>query len=379
MGEIAALPPNGLSHISTFSGAGGTCLGLRMAGFRTVWAGEFVEAAADTYALNAPEVYLDRRDIREVTAGDVLRAAGLRAGELDLFEGSPPCSSFSTAGSGQRGWGKEKAYSDGKVQRTDDLFFEFTRLLKGIQPRAFVAENVSGLVKGGAKGYFKLILRAMEECGYRVGARMLDAQWLGVPQARQRLIFVGTRSDLEIEPAWPNPLPYRYTVRDAIPWIDRAIHDTSGTWSSGDITDRPSPTITVGKGGANANHFQVEENGLAGTAIGREWDEIGPGEQSERYFNLVKADPGSPSPTITQTAGVRGAAGVVHPYERRKFSLEELRLICSFPADFRLTGTYRQGWERLGRSVPPLMAYRMGGGLARMLGAEPSDPFAATA
>ena len=100
--------------------------------------------------------------------------------------------------------------------------------MEGIKPKVFVAENVSGLVKGVAKGYFKEILSKLKECGYNVRTRLLDAQWLGVPQRRQRLFFIGVRDDLGIEPAFPKPLPYRYSVRDACPWIGRAVHDTGG-------------------------------------------------------------------------------------------------------------------------------------------------------
>src|SRR5207248_5858022 len=130
--------------------------------------------------------------------------AGLTAGEVDVMEGSPPCASFSTAGKRQAGWGQVRPYSDTR-QRTDDLFFEFARLVRGVRPKVFVAENVSGLVKGTAKGYFKEILRALKGCGYRVEARLLDAQWLGVPQVRQRIIFVGVREDLGVGPAFPKP------------------------------------------------------------------------------------------------------------------------------------------------------------------------------
>src|SRR5207249_1070705 len=147
-----------------------------------------------------------------------LAALGKKAGEIDVLEGSPPCASFSTAGKREKGWGKIKAYSDTR-QRTDDLFFEFARLLEGLQPRVFVAENVSGLVKGTAKGFFLRILAALKACGYSVRARVLDAQWLGVPQARQRLIFIGVRADLGTEPIFPKPLPYRYSVREALPQL----------------------------------------------------------------------------------------------------------------------------------------------------------------
>jgi len=101
------------------------------------------------------------------------------------------------------------------------LFFEFIRLLDGLKPRVFVAENVSGLVKGVAKGVFLEILAKLKACGYRVGVKVLDAQWLGVPQARQRTIFIGVREDLGKPPVFPKPLPYRYTMREALQWIVR--------------------------------------------------------------------------------------------------------------------------------------------------------------
>ncbi len=190
------------------------------------------------------------------------------------------CASFSTAGKRQKGWGQVKSYSDTE-QRSDDLFFEYARLLRGIQPRAFVAENVSGLVKGVAKGYFLEILKALKDCGYRVEARLLDAQWLGVPQARKRIIFVGVRNDLERDPAFPSPLPYRYSIRDALPWLSRVTHDTSGQWSTGVVTDRPSPTVTVGVNSVNSN--QVDD----GLNEPRTVDRPSPTIRAGRRQNLV--------------------------------------------------------------------------------------------
>ncbi|HLS55762.1 MAG TPA: DNA cytosine methyltransferase [Zeimonas sp.] len=359
MAEIAEIPWNGYRVVSTFSGAGGSCLGFRMAGYRVVWASEFVPAAQETYRANHPDTILDTRDIRQVTAEDILSATGLAVGELDVFEGSPPCASFSTAGKREAGWGKVKAYSDTK-QRVDDLFFEYARLLRDLQPRVFVAENVSGLVKGTAKGYFKEILRELRACGYVVEARLLDAQWLGVPQTRQRLIFQGVREDLGCRPAWPEPLPYRYSVRDALPWI-RAVQHSRG-WKP---SDEPCPTIV--QTGAllsptarfSGGTYVEAETDISRFAIGAEWEKLKPGEKSERYFNLVRVHPDRPSPTITQTGGEPSAAGPTHPYERRKFTIGELKRICAFPDDFLLTGTYEQQWERLGRAVPPVMMYHV--------------------
>jgi DNA (cytosine-5)-methyltransferase 1 len=356
MTEIAAIPWNGFTAASTFSGCGGSSLGYRIAGFRVLYANEFIPAAQDSYRANAADyTFLDTRDIRTVQPHDILEKIGLAPGELDLLDGSPPCASFSTAGKREAGWGKVKKYSDSE-QRTDDLFFEFARLLRGLQPKTFVAENVSGLVKGTAKGYFLEILRELKSCGYKVGCKVLDAQWLGVPQSRQRTIFVGVRNDLPVEPAHPKPLPYRYSVQDALPWVLRAVHDTSGLYSVGEITDRPSPTITIGINSLNSNHFRVEkESDISKYCTGKEWDTLKEGEQSAKYFNLVRADRDKPSPTICASHGSPGIASVTHPTERRKFSIAELKRICGFPDDFKLVGSYAQQWERCGRSVPPVM------------------------
>lgn len=326
MEEIRAIPWNGYTAASTFSGTGGSSLGYRMAGFRMLWANEFVPAARDSYRANAaPYTVVDGRDIREVTGAEVLKATGLRMGELDLFDGSPPCASFSTSGKREAGWGKVKKYSD-TAQRTDDLFYEYARLVREIQPRTFVAENVSGLVKGTAKGYFIRILTVLRDCGYRVEAKLLDAQWLGVPQARQRLIFVGVRHDLHVAPHFPAPLSYRYAMRDA-------------------LNGRPSMK----------DQETGEDISMCRYAVGAEWSRLRPGAKSQKYQSLVRPRIDTPCPTVTARGGDVTAASVTHPSEQRKFNLVELRRICGFPDDFVLTGTYEQRWERLGRAVPPVM------------------------
>lgn len=423
MAEIAKIKPNGLKVISTFAGCGGSSLGYRMAGFKVLWASEFIDAAREVYELNAARgTVVDGRDIRAVTPAEVLAATGLEPGELDVLDGSPPCSSFSTAGKRQAGWGKTKKYSD-KEQRTDDLFFEYIRMVDGLRPKVFVAENVSGLVKGSAKGYFLQILAAMKIAGsgYDVEARLLDAQWLGVPQARQRIIFVGVRKDLGLKPAFPTPLSYRYSVRDALP-------DLGGELVQGPEVDQrnegrvlsgsPAPTVVAGDakkrtprqfevrivpgdrgnrrrreegkphsleeplssvladGGRNTNRaqFMIEtETDISRQAIGREYDKLNPGQASEKYFSLVRADAAEPCPTVTAAGGMNsGIACVVHPTEKRKFAIAELKRICAFPDDFALTGTYAQQWERLGRAVPPVMMRAIATTVAGILARAPA-------
>ena len=301
--------PKKYTGISTFSGCGGSSTGHKMAGIDIRYANEFIPAAQDTYALNHPATYLDRRDVREVTAGQILKRIGLKKGELDLFDSSPPCKSFSTAGAGAKNWGEAHLYSGGVSQRTDDLFGEFIRLLNGTQPKVFVAENVPGLVQGKAKGMFLEILRDMKACGYAVSARVIDCSYLGVPQARHRLIFVGVRNDLVkmgFKPVHPEPVTDPVTVRSVLPHIHYVKSKDRGILAYVP-SDIPSPTI-VATDGTNSETASFSSGGF-----------------------------------VEDDKGVR-----------RKYTVKELKVISAFPSDFKLTGTYKQQVERIGRAVPPL-------------------------
>lgn len=362
MTEIAKVRgTNGRTMVSTFSGCGGSCLGFEMDGYHVVWANEFIPSARDTYRANHPDTILCGDDIRKVSAEQIKEALGGR--ELDVFEGSPPCSAFSTAGVQADGWGKVKQYSDSS-QRVDDLFFEYSRLLKELQPKVFIAENVAGLVRGVAKGYFKLILADLKAAGYNVVAKVLDAQWLGVPQQRRRLIFVGVRNDLEVEPAFPSPLSYRYSIRDAIgDLVDGQIAEVGIGRGKTQTADKPCPTIMTHGNLHTRSERSIrivppEGDGpsIEGYAIGPEWKGLRPGQSSKKYFNLVRPDPRKPVPTVTQLGGSNpGVASVTHPSEPRKFTIAELKRLCGFPDDFDFKGTYSQQWERMGRAVPPVM------------------------
>lgn len=339
MAEIEAVPWNGYNVVSTFSGGGGSCLGYRMAGFKVVYANEFVEEAQKTYRLNH-SAYLDTRDIRTVKPEDILQITGLKQGEIDLFDGSPPCCAFSTNGSREKGWNQQRNYSDGKKQRVDDLFFEYARLLRGLQPKTFIAENVSGLVKGAAKGYFKLILAELKDCGYEVRAKLLNAAWLGVPQSRERLIFCGVRKDLaekyNISPAFPKPFQYCYTLGEALRGVVqdekecvRRLQAVRGHRAA-DVLSRLQKNWKKRRSGAEVM------NGV--------------------FFNCVRESMFEPCSTILQGNGSEsGTGGNYHPLEDRKFTIPELKRITAIPDDFQLTGTYPQQWERLARMVPPVM------------------------
>lgn len=218
--QILATSRAGPCAVGTFSGCGGSSLGLTWSGIHVLRAYEFDPLAAASYRANFATP-VDTADIRTLDAGTVLRAIGMATGELDIVEGSPPCSKFSMVGKRERGWGQTTASDSANIQQVnvEDLFFDWVRLVEGIQPRVAVAENVHGLAIGKAKGMLRLIYRAFQDAGYRVQVWDLNAQWLGVPQSRRRLIFVGVRNDVPGFPAKPVPHPHRFTVSDALPYL----------------------------------------------------------------------------------------------------------------------------------------------------------------
>ena len=145
--HLAEREPNAPTVISTFAGCGGSSLGYSMAGFRELLANEWDDNAVATFKLNFPDVPVIQGDIAKLTVEQVLELTGLQPGELDVFDGSPPCQGFSTAG--------KRIIDDPRNQ----LFREYVRLLRGLQPKVFVMENVSGMVKGKMKLIFADILR----------------------------------------------------------------------------------------------------------------------------------------------------------------------------------------------------------------------------
>ena len=167
-----------------------------------------------------------------------------------------------------------------------------------------------------------------------------------MPQQRQRTIFVGVREDLNLEPVHPSPLPYRYSVRDALPWIV-SVEGANG------FNGHAYQASTVQASTVQASRpLNVEaETDISRWAIANEWETLKAGEKSKIFTQWMKSDENRPNPSITTQPG----GGMIHPTEKRKFTIAELRRICAFPDDFILCGSYAQQWERLGNSVPPVM------------------------
>lgn len=305
---------NAPTVISAFAGCGGSSLGYGMAGFRELLAIEWDKHAAFCFENNFHDVPIYCGDIGQLTVDECMRLAGLsQKGELDIFDGSPPCQGFSTAG--------KRKLNDNRNQ----LFREYVRLLKGLMPRVFVMENVSGLVKGKMRLIFAEILKELKDTGYNVRCQLLNASHFGVPQRRERVIFIGTRSDLNIEPTFPEPFTYCITARSACFGADE-----SGTPILDDSYGKLWSKIPSGKNAA----FVLNGKGFNGCA---------------------KINPERPAPTIPKFQGGSGFGTIVHWRKPRAISIGEAKRLQSFPDQFILSGKYQDQWARIGNSVPPLL------------------------
>lgn len=320
--HLAAKAKNAPTVISTFAGCGGSSLGYSMAGYRELLAVEWDEHAAATFRANFPEVPLYQGDIAKLSVEQCLNTAGVGVGELDVFDGSPPCQGFSTSG--------KRAFTDDRNQ----LFREYVRLLRGLKPRVFVMENVSGMVKGKMKLLFAEILRELKSCGYQVSVRLLNASHYGVPQARERIIFIGVRNDLGILPSHPlgrhAPISVREALRDC------------------------TPSEIVPLFGKNLEKMKLIRPGA--TAKEKERAALAVfGKKGGFTFNRIRW--GAPAPTILKTVSVSPTfgAGLVMPDEERYVSISEIKRLGSFPDPFRLSGSFEERWARIGNSVPPLL------------------------
>jgi DNA (cytosine-5)-methyltransferase 1 len=295
--------------ISTFAGGGGSSTGYERAGYRVAAAVEWDSRTAGAcYHRNHPKTPLLLRDITTLDAAELLAAARLEPGHLDVLDGSPPCQSFSS--------------SNPRAKPSDDrnqLFYSYARLLRDLQPRAFVAENVAGMVRGRNVGVARRVLDELEACGYRVTAALVDFSRLGVPQQRVRVIILGARQDLGIEPRMIEPQTPPTTCHQATRDLDEAAM-------------RHAPPASA-----------IATRRWRAAKPRQRFCEITP---TYRQFNYFKLDPHQPCQTITKTPTL------YHWSRPRLLSIEELTRFGGFPDDYQWD-SWRECQHVIGNSVPP--------------------------
>lgn len=200
LSDLSRIPKNGLSVFSCFACGGGSTMGYKLAGYTVLGNVEIDPQMMRIYQRNHNPRFPFLMPIQEFkTLPDEELPAELF--NLDILDGSPPCSVFSTAGAREKKWGGEFAFREGQaVQRLDDLFFDFLDVAARLQPRVIVAENVTGMIKGKARGFVSLVLSRFREIGYRSQLFLLNSATMGVPQKRERIFFIAAREDTLFPP-----------------------------------------------------------------------------------------------------------------------------------------------------------------------------------
>lgn len=323
--------------ISTFAGCGGSSLGYNLAGFRELLAVEWDDNAVETFKLNFPNIPVYHGDIAKLTGSKCMELAGIVRGELDVFDGSPPCQGFSTAG--------KRRFDDPR----NSLFTEYARLLGELQPKVFVFENVSGMIKGYMKQAYLAVTKTLRECGYRVRGELMNAMYYNVPQSRERVIIIGVRNDLGIEPSHPRPQTRPIPAREVIAGCFGTRSQRINPW----IDSNQAPA-TICKMDASYQELVLSDKDLAEASIKETWQmsRVLRGLEEHKHFGLVRLNANKVSPTIVKGAG-NTTTGMIHPYEIRKLTIPEIKRIGSFPDDFMFIGSFKEKWARIGNSVPP--------------------------
>ena len=348
--------------ISFFSGGGGLDLGLEAAGFETVFASDIDDHSCrtlengKTFCMSKNKPFLQaaviqKADVINLSSDTVLKAAGLKRGEADLMAGGPPCQAFSI-------FGKRLGVKDPRGL----LPYEYLRLLREIEPKAFVFENVFGLLTIHGGDTFKELCTLLENPGdginYTLSVFRLNAADYGVPQFRDRVFIIGSRKGCKIE---------------TIP----AICAPPQTFSKQTKDERLLPYRTVADGlrklpplGTKiANHTSRDHS----ARIIERYKNLSHGERDSKT-RINKLDPSRPSYTIIVGSDKGGGKGHVHPTEPREVSPRESARMQTFPDWWAFSGTSRHPIRQVGNAVPPLLGAIVGREiLSQIFGEEKRD------
>lgn len=333
--------------IDLFAGAGGTALGFHNAGFRHVYLNEFDKNAVETLRRNSDSLGLnweiDGRDVHEVDFTGM---------EAEVIQAGFPCQAFSYAG-------KSRGFEDTR----GTLFFEFARAIKEIKPKIAIGENVRGLVKHDKGRTLITMLNALDELGYRAAYKVLRAQYLDVPQKRERVIIFAVRKDLDCPILFPKEKDYFISMRQALkdcpesvgqeyPARKRQVMEMvpeGGNWR-----DLPESIQREYMGGS----FNLP-GGRTGMARRMAWDQ----------------------PCLTLTcAPAQKQTERCHPSETRPLTVREYARIQTFPDEWAFEGNMSSQYKQIGNAVPVNLGYHVGKCVMASLGHIPiSDDMEAVA
>ena len=320
LADLMDVPQNRKTVFSCFSCGGGSSMGYKLAGYHMVGCCEIDPRMMEIYKANLHPDHNIVGDVRNLVSffeqypQDYLE-------NLDVLDGSPPCSVFSMAGEREDGWNKEKVFREGQAkQKLDDLFFHFIAVAKHLQPKVVIAENVSGLIKGNAKGYVNEIFKAFQEAGYVPQLFLLNAAYMGVPQRRERTVFIARRKDLILP-------------KLSLQFHEAPIYFGNVRTENGKRIDEKSQAYKL------LQMRRPEDKNLGD--INARWKGKGTG------FTAAIVKDNEVSPTLC------AGGGMIRDYDASYFSGDDCRNIQTFPQDYDFG---KEAPEYVcGMSVPPVM------------------------
>lgn len=312
---------NGYKVFSCFACGGGSTMGYKKSGFEVLGCNEIDKNIIETYKLNHKPKFAFNMPIQEFSKKDKFPVELLN---LDILDGSPPCSSFSMAGSREDAWGKEKKFKEGQVKQVlDTLFFDFILLAKKLQPKIIISENVKGMLMGDAKEYFHKVMAGFEDAGYETNHYLLNSEKMGLPQRRERVFFISIRKDI-IEKL------------NGYPPLDMNFYEKRVTFEEATRSFWSEPRIKLTETGQKWWPLCKEGESFSTVTGGS-------------LFNWIKVARNKPTPTLPASHSV-----IFHPVIPGQLNENEYKVCGGYPLDYKVTNGVDVKYL-VGMSVPPLM------------------------
>ena len=357
------------TYISFFAGGGGSSAGYKLAGGDCRFVNEFQQVAVDTYLANWPGTPHICGDIKNVTGQQIMEMTGLKVGELDILDGSPPCPPFSMSGTKQKGWNKEKVAYGMKQQNIEDLTWEMIRITSEMKPKVVICENVKGLTMDYAKSHLDRMCADFEKEGYTTTYKVLNGIHFGVPQKRQRVFIVSVRNDvmddigmpwMTINSLFPESANEEPTLEtaigdlrldnenavEAVELCDAMKKSAKYKWLKR-LPKNPDKVVSVGDDVVGPWYDKV-------IAHRRKWGKSIP-EAKHSFYQSRRVPWNQASHTLSEQGLQTSLAVHLHAEEDRVYTTKESKRIMTLPEDYILTGTLNQKLARIGLMVAPLM------------------------
>ena len=357
------------SYISFFAGGGGSSAGYKLAGGDCRFVNEFQQVAVNTYLANWPSTPHICGDIKNITGKKIMEMTGLKVGELDILDGSPPCPPFSMSGTKQKGWNKEKVAYGMKQQNIEDLTWEMIRITSEIKPKVVICENVKGLTMDYAKQHLDRMCADFEKEGYTTTYKVLNGIHFGVPQKRQRVFIVSVRNDvldkigmpwMLISSIFPESANEEPTIEDAIGDLRLDNENSVEAYELCETMKTSAKYKWLKRLEKNPNRVVSVGDDVVGPwydkviAHRKKMGKSIP-EAKHSFYQSRRVPWNQASHTLSEQGMMTSLAVHLHPEEDRVFTTKEGARIMTLPEDYINTGTLNERLARIGLMVAPMM------------------------